>query len=88
MPVRFDERVLVNILRILLISKHMQRQPKHRLVIPPHQCIEGSPLPLLGFSDKLVVFGSLLSPRVELLLRELAAIPGSGLGRCLCHRWQ
>jgi hypothetical protein len=29
-----------------------------------------------------------LCPRVQLRLRQLAAIPGPGLSRCLCHRWQ
>jgi hypothetical protein len=40
----------------------------------------------LSLANQFIVFGPLLCPRVELRLRHLAA-SGSGLGRCLCHRW-
>ena len=74
-PVRLDKGFLVNILRILLVAEHMQRQPQHRLVIPPHQCIKRSALALLSLANQLVVFGPLLRPRIELRLRQFAAVP-------------
>jgi hypothetical protein len=42
----------------------MERQPKHRLVIAPHQGVEGRTLTLLSLANQLIVLGSLLSPRV------------------------
>ncbi len=77
----------MDILSILLIAEHMQRQPKHRLVIPPHQSVERGSLALLRLANQLIVLGPLLRPRIQLRLRQLAAIPGPGLGRSLCHRW-
>ena len=59
MPVRFDKRVLVNILRILLIAEHVQRQPQHAPVVPPYQRIKRGPLALLGSTNQFIVLGAL-----------------------------
>jgi hypothetical protein len=78
----------MDILCILLIAEHMQRQPQNRLVIASYQRVKGSPLPSLGLTDQLVVFDALLRPRFDLRLRQLAAISGTGLCGHFCHAWQ
>ena len=55
------------------LPEHMQRQPQHALVVPPHQRVERRPLALLRLADQLVVFAPLLRTRLHLRRRQLAA---------------
>ena len=86
MPVSLDKGLLVNILSILLIPEHMQRQPQYTLVVTSNQRVEGGTLAFLRLADQLIVLDPLLCPSLKLRLRQLA-IPGGGLGSSLCH-WQ
>ena len=78
MPIGLDKGLLVNVLGVLLVAKHVQRQPQHALVVPPHQSVERSSLALLRLANQLIVLDALLRARLELRLRQLAAflVPG------------
>ena len=78
MPVRLDERVLMNVLRVLLIAEHVQRQPQHAAVITAHQRIERRPFAFLGRADQVIVFGALLQTSFHLLGSQLSTRSGLG----------
>ncbi len=87
MPIGLDKGLLVYILGILLVAKHMQRQPQNRLVVASNQRIKCSSIAPLRFPDQIIVFDPLLGACLDLRLRQLAAT-SSGLRHCFCHRWQ
>ena len=85
MPIRLDERILVNILRVLLVAEHVQRQPQNTLVVPPHQLVERAAIATLRLANQLIVLDALLSPGIHLRLSQLAAVPRASLCDDLCH---
>ena len=67
MPVCLDERVLVNVLRVLLIAEHMQRQPQYAAVIAAHERIKCATVAFLRRANQFIIFGALNLPSFHLL---------------------
>ena len=54
-PVRLEERFLVNILRVLLVAGQMVSQAQHGAVVLAHEILERGAIPALCFPDQLRV---------------------------------
>ena len=83
--VRFEERLLVDVLRILLVAEHVQRESENGLIVAADERVEGRAVAALRFADELIVFGALEGARFDLRLCQLAAAGPAGLSRRLRH---
>ena len=72
--VGLEEGLLVNVLGVLLVAQHVQREAEDGLVVAADQRVEGGAVAALSFADEFVVFGALLGAGIELRLRQLAAV--------------
>ncbi len=50
--VRFEERFLVYILGLVLVTGELHGQPHHRLIVVPHQLLERGAVTALRFADQ------------------------------------
>ncbi len=51
MPVSLEKRLLVNVLGVLFIAEHVQRQTKDGLIVAADEGIEGGPVATLGLTE-------------------------------------
>src|ERR1035437_7791288 len=85
-----QERLLVDVLGVLLVAQHVQRQAQDRLVETAHQRVERGPVSALRLADEVIIFGALEGARLNLRRGQLPAasfLLGPGLLRRLWHRW-
>src|SRR5208282_2837917 len=57
-----EEGILINVLRVVLGAGEMQRQPQHRLVVVPHQLLEGSAVAALRLADQYRIVDAAFLP--------------------------